>query len=105
MVYIARSKENFGIRYYLTDGEVTTEPRDWSLDLLDHGQIAVTLGATSNQVYMWKRRATSNGFPDPVATKPVTGRKRGYELWLASEVQEWYEAYVPSKGGRRRAGD
>lgn len=101
-----RSLDNFGTRYYLTDGKVTTEEWGWSLELVDHGQMALVLGVSSNQVYMWRQRTIRNGFPDPVALKPSSSsRKRGRELWLKDEVVGWKMGYRPSKGGRPRAGD
>jgi hypothetical protein len=65
-----------------------------------YADIALLLGVTSNQVYMWYQRRARNGFPEPRGTrKRGMGTVRVFDL---NEVLTWYVGYEPSKGGAPR---
>lgn len=55
-------------------------------------------------VYMWWSRRDRNGFPDPYTIQIMTkkGRKRRKLVFDIDEVRDWYQAYTPSLGGRKR---
>lgn len=60
-------------------------------------EIARFLGVSPNQVYMWYKRRSKNGFPEPWAytiAAPRGGPKRA-PMFNITEVVEWYIGYEP----------
>ena len=60
-------------------------------------ELALMLGLTPNQLYMWHQRRATSGFPEAIGSmiyNPKGGRRRA-PFFDVTEVVDWYVGYDP----------
>lgn len=69
--------------------------------------LARDLGVSANQIWTWKQRRDTNGFPAPIActwSPWRKGRWSGKDLYDLDEVREWKRTYDPRQNQARGGG-
>ena len=69
------------------------------MELITMSEIARLLGVSRQQVWAWHDRRKRNGFPEH---HDLVHRTMGepVRVWRRSVVEQWFDSYVPSLGGR-----
>lgn len=68
--------------------------------MMTMAELAAELHVDRRQIHAWYKRRARNGFPEPIAKRPIGTEGRERLLWDIGQVSAWRKTYTPGMGGR-----